>query len=52
MYSGVSMPEIVIIHGSIIKYRGDVYILYPAKEDREKLKKLHRKKVHAIIIED
>ena len=44
------MVEIVIIHGSIIKYRGDVYILYPIKEDREKLRKLHGKKVHAIII--
>jgi len=44
------MVEIVIIHGSIIKYRGDVYILYPIKEDREKLKKLHGKKVHTIII--
>ncbi len=44
------MTEIIIIHGSIVKYRGDVHILYPVKEDRDKLKKLHRKKVHAIII--
>ena len=44
------MAEITLVHGSIIKYRGDVYILYPVKEDREKLKKLHGKKVHAIII--
>jgi len=46
----VSMTEITIIHGSVIKYRRGVYIIYPLGKDREKLKKHYGKRVHAIIV--
>ncbi|MCD6428189.1 MAG: hypothetical protein J7L12_01060 [Desulfurococcales archaeon] len=44
------MGRVVVIHGSVIKYRDGIYIIYPAREDREKLAKLHGEKIHAIII--
>ena len=44
------MVKVIIVHRSIIKYRGSIYVLYPAREDREKLRRLHGKKVHAILI--
>lgn len=44
------MARFEFVMCSVIKYRGNLYVLYPLKESMEKVRRLHGKKVYAIII--
>ena len=42
---------VYVIEGSVMRYKRDYYVLYPlGRKNREKLRKLHRKRVYAVIV--
>ena len=42
---------VYVIEGSVMRYKRDYYVLYPlGRENREKLRKLHGKRVYAVIV--
>ncbi|MEL9908894.1 MAG: hypothetical protein QXP97_05005 [Desulfurococcus sp.] len=42
---------VFVVECSVIKYRKSSYVLYPiGKESKEKLERLHGKRVYAVIV--